>query len=130
MPLAVAIITSIALLALAAYQVVLLRGVALARFSWGGEDHYLQPRFRRPATVAVAVYLVGVLVILQGANVFQWMPVLACQVLCYLYAGGFFVSFIVTARSRSAIERHIGLPVNILLAGMFLIVAVTGHLKR
>jgi hypothetical protein len=129
MPLAVAIIASITLLALAAYQVVLLRGAPLARFSWGGEDHYLQPRFRRPATLAVVVYLLGVLVILQGADVFQWMPVLACEVLCYLYAAGFFASFIVTARSRSSIERHIGLPVNILLAGMFLIVGVTGHLK-
>lgn len=128
MPVVVAIIASLALLALAGYQVALLRGAALARFAWGGEDHYLQPRFRRWAVSAVVAYLVGVVVILQGANVFLLTSVLVAEILCYLYAAGFFVAFIVTARSRSAIERHINLPINIVLSGMFLIVAIAGHL--
>jgi hypothetical protein len=127
MPVVVALVCSVALLALAGYQVALLRGAALARFAWGGEDHYLQPRFRLPAILATVAYLLAILVVLQGANVFLLTQVLVAQVATYVVAAAFFLAFVWTARSRSPIERRVALPVNLVLSALFLIVAVTGH---
>jgi hypothetical protein len=127
-PVIVAIICSVLLLGLAAFQVVLLAGVALARFAWGGEDHYLQPRFRAPAVFTILGCLVGVFALLQGANIALVIPVLASQIACYVFAGVCFGAFILTARSRSLTERRLMLPVLVVLSGLFLIVAIAGHI--
>lgn len=129
MPLVVAIIASVAVALLAAYQVALLLGAPLARFAWGGEDHYLQPQWRRFAVLAVVLYLVGIVVLLGGVDVIHAGPPFAWSLGCYIYTAAFFAAFILTARSRSAIERHLMLPVNVVLSGMFLIVAIAGHVK-
>jgi hypothetical protein len=126
-PQVVAIICSVALLGLAAFQVVLLAGVPLARFAWGGEDHYLQPQHRRYALLAILGCLVGIAVALQGANLFLVIPALAAQIACFVYVVLFFAAFILTARSRSLIERQVMLPVYVVLSALFLIVALAGH---
>jgi hypothetical protein len=127
MPVVVAIICSLALLCLAAFQVALLLGAPLARFAWGGADHYLQPQFRRGAVLTVVFDLVAVFVVLQGANVFLVLPVLASQLATYLFTAIFFVLFVMAARSPSAAERRVMLPANLILAALFLIVAIAGH---
>jgi hypothetical protein len=126
-PQVVAIICSVALLGLAAFQVVLLRGVPLARFAWGGEDHYLQPQFRPFALLTILGCLLGIFVASQGANILLVIPVLASQVACYVYAGLFFTAFVLTARSRSLLERQVMLPIYVVLSGLFLIIALAGH---
>jgi hypothetical protein len=126
-PQVVAIICSVALLAFAAFQVVLLAGVPLARFAWGGEDHYLQPRHRPYAVFAIIGSLVAVFAALQGANLALVVPVLASQVACYSFVVVFFAAFILTARSRSLTERGVMLPFWVILSALFLIVALAGH---
>jgi hypothetical protein len=127
-PQVVAIICSVALLGFAAFQIVLLSGVPLARFAWGGEDHYLQPKHRPYAVLAIAGCLVGIFVAFQGANLFLVIPVLASQVACYIVAGLLFVAFVlIAARSRSVLERQVMLPTCVLLAALFLIIALAGH---
>ena len=127
MPQVVAIICCVALLALAIFQVVLLAGVDLARFAWGGEDHYLQPPHRRYAILAIVGCLVGMFVALQGANLFLVVPVLASQVASYAFVALFFAAFILTARSRSRTERRVMLPFCVVLSALFLIIALAGH---
>jgi hypothetical protein len=126
-PQVVAIICCIALLGFAVFQVVLLTGVPLARFAWGGEDHYLQPRYRPAAILTICGCLLGIFVALQGANLFLVLPVLASQIACYVFAGLFFAAFILTARSRSLTERRVMLPFFVILSALFLIVALAGH---
>jgi hypothetical protein len=127
-PQVVAIICSVALLGFAAFQIVLLASVPLARFAWGGEDHYLQPQHRPYAVLAIVGCLVGIFISLQGANLFLVIPVLASQIACYIVAGLLFVAFVLTAaRSRSVLERQVMLPYYVLLAALFLIVALAGH---
>jgi hypothetical protein len=126
-PQIVAIICCIALVGFAVFQVILLRGVPLARFAWGGEDHYLQPRHRPFALLTIVGCLLGIFVALQGANLFLVIPVLASQVACYAYVLLFFAAFVLTARSRSLLERQVMLPVYVVLSGLFLIVALAGH---
>jgi hypothetical protein len=127
-PVIVAIICSILLLGLAIFQVVLLAGVPLARFAWGGEDHYLQPQFRGYAGLTAVGCLVGAFAVLQGANVALVIPVIASQVACYVYSVACFGAFILTARSRSLTERRVMLPLFVVLSGLFLIVAIAGHI--
>jgi drug/metabolite transporter (DMT)-like permease len=126
-PQVVAIICCIALLGLAGFQVVLLAGVPVARFAWGGEDHYLQPRHRPHALLTICGCLLGIFVALQGANLFLVLPVLVSQIACYLYAALFFAAFILTARSRSLTERRVMLPFYVVLSALFLIIALAGH---
>jgi hypothetical protein len=126
-PQVVAIICSVALVGFAAFQIVLLRGIPLARFAWGGEDHYLQPQFRPYALLTIAGCVLGIFVALQGANILLVIPVLASQVANYIYAGLFFVAFILTARSRSLLERQVMLPIYVVISGLFLIIALAGH---
>jgi hypothetical protein len=128
-PLVVAIIACVVVAALASYQVSLLLGAPFARFAWGGEDHYLQPRWRRFAVLAVVLYVVGIVVLLGGVDVLRVGPPLVWSLGCYVYTAAFFAAFVLTARSRSAIERHLMLPVNVVLSGMFLIVAIAGHVR-
>jgi hypothetical protein len=128
-PQVVAIICCVALLGFAAFQIVLLSGVPLARFAWGGEDHYLQPQHRPYAVLAIVGCVVGIFIALQGANLFLIIPVLASQVACYIVAGLLFVAFVlIAARSRSVLERQVMLPTCVLLAALFLIIALAGHL--
>ena len=127
MPQVVAIICCVALLAFGAFQVVLLRGAELGRFAWGGEDHYLQPQHRPYAVLTIVGCLAGIFIALQGANLFLVIPVFASQLACYIVAGLLFVAFILTARSRSLLERQVMLPYYVLLAALFLIVALAGH---
>jgi hypothetical protein len=126
-PQVVAIICCVALVGFAVFQVVLLAGVPLARFAWGGEDHYLQPRFRLAAILTICGCLLGIFVAFQGANLFLVLPVLASQIACYVFAGLLFAAFILTARSRSLTERRVMLPFYVILSALFLIVALAGH---
>jgi hypothetical protein len=129
MPVVVAIIACVIVSLLAIYQVVLLSGAPLARFAWGGEDHYLQPQWRPYAVLAIVLYVVAMVVALGGADVIRLGPPVAWSIGCYVFAGAFFAAFVLTARSRSAIERHLMLPVNVVVSGMFLIVAIAGHVR-
>ena len=129
MPQVVAIICSVILVALAVFQVVLLTGVPLARFAWGGEDHYLQPQFRGYAALTIVGSLIGAFAALQGANFGLVIPILASQIACYVFAVACFGAFILTARSRSLTERRVMLPVFVVLSGLFLIVAIAGHIS-
>jgi hypothetical protein len=128
-PQVVAIVCSVILVLLAIFEVVLLSGVPLARFAWGGEDHYLQPRFRGLAVLTIAGCLVGAFAVLQGSNIDLVIPVLLSQIACYVFAVVSFGAFILTARSRSLTERYVMLPVFVVLSGLFLIVAIAGHIS-
>jgi hypothetical protein len=126
-PQVVAIICCIALIALGVFQIVLLRGAPLARFAWGGEDHYLQPQHRPFAVLTIVGCVAAGFVALQGANLDLVIPVLTSEVACYVFAAVFFAAFILTARSRSLTERRVMLPFWVILSALFLIVALAGH---
>jgi uncharacterized membrane protein YphA (DoxX/SURF4 family) len=117
----------VALVGFVVFEGVLLAGVPLARFAWGGEDHYLQPRHRPFAVLAVVGAIAGIFAAFQGANLFLVIPVLASQVACYLFVVLFFAAFILTARSRSLLERQVMLPFYVVVSGLFLIIALAGH---
>jgi hypothetical protein len=126
-PQTVAIICSLGLLAYAVFQAVLLSGVPLARFAWGGEDHYLQPPHRPFAILAIVGCAIAIFVALQGAGLLLVIPTLAARVCCYVFVGVFFAAFVLQARSRSRLERRLMLPVFVTLSALFLILALAGN---
>jgi hypothetical protein len=128
-PQVVAIVAALALVVLAVYQVVLIFGAPLARFAWGGEDHYLQPRFRGYAALTVVGALLAAFVALCGADILRFLPALVSGIGCFVFAAASFAAFVLTARSRSPIERHVMLPTYLILSALFLIVAVAGHTR-
>jgi uncharacterized membrane protein len=128
-PQVVAIVCSVVLVALAVFQVTLLAGVPLARFAWGGEDHYLQPQFRGYAVLTAVAALLGTFVALCGADLLRSLPALVSAIGCFVFAAAAFAGFVLTARSRSPIERRVMLPLYLVLSALFLIVAVAGHTR-
>jgi hypothetical protein len=128
-PQVVAIICCVALLGLAVYQASLLAGAPLARFAWGGEDHYLQPRFRGYAALTAVGALLAAFVALCGADILFLLPQLVSAIGCFVLTAVFFAAFVLTARSRSPIERHVMLPSYLILSALFLIVALAGHAR-
>jgi hypothetical protein len=128
-PQVVAIVCSLALVVLAVYQLALLLGAPLARFAWGGEDHYLQPRFRWRAALTVVGALLGAFIALCGADMLDLLPKLVSAIGCFAFTAASFAAFVLTARSRSPIERRVMLPAYLVLAALFLIVAVAGHAR-
>jgi hypothetical protein len=128
-PQVVAIVCALALVAYAGYQVVLLAGVPLARFAWGGEDHYLQPQFRGYALLTILASLLGAFVALCGADLLRLLPQLVSAIACFVYTAALFAAFVLTARSRSPLERRVMLPAFVILSALFLIVALAGHAR-
>jgi hypothetical protein len=126
-PQVVAIVCSLGLLAFAAYQLVLLSGVPVARFAWGGEDHYLQPQHRTFARLSILGCAVAIFVALQGAGIGLVIPALAARVACYVFVAALFTAFILTARSRSQLERRLMMPAYLVLSALFLILALAGN---
>jgi hypothetical protein len=128
-PVVLAYICCVALAGLIILQAALVAGAPLGRFAWGGDWDVLPARERGFAALAVIGYALAGFVVLQGANVFSLGPVIVAEIATYVGTAVFFASFIITAYSRSASERRIMFPVNLGLAALFLIVAVTGHVK-
>jgi hypothetical protein len=126
-PQVVAIVCCTALVVLAIYQGVLLAGAPLARFAWGGEDHYLQPQFRGYAVLTILGALLGGFVALCGADILHQLPSLVSTIGNFVFTAALFGAFVLTARSRSPIERHVMLPTYLILSALFLIVALAGH---
>jgi hypothetical protein len=129
MPVVLAYICCALLAGLIILQASLVAGAPLGRFAWGGLSDVLPPRERGFSALAVAGYAIAGFVALDGASILSLVPVLTSEIATYLAAVLFFGGFILTATSRSESERRIMLPVNLALAALFLIVAVTGHLK-
>ena len=129
MPVVLAYICCALLAGLVILQVSLAAGAPLGRFAWGGDWDVLPSRERGFAGLAVVAYALAAVVALQGANIFSLVPAAIAEIATFFGAALFFTAFIRVARSRSDSERYFMLPVNLVLAALFLIVAVTGHLK-
>lgn len=129
MPVILAIICCVVLAGLVVLQVLLAAGAPLGRFVRGGQWDVLPGRERGFAALVAVGYAVAGFVVLEGADILSVLPALPSEVATFVFAALFFAGFVLTAMSRGEYERRLMLPVNLALAALFLIVAVTGHLK-
>ena len=59
---------------LADFQMLLIAGLPLGRFAWGGQHEVLPPRLRAGSAVSIALYAVFALLILEAAGALELLP--------------------------------------------------------
>ena len=113
------------LTALAVFQLLLVKGLPLGRFAWGGGHTVLPPRLRVASALSVALYALFVLVILSKAGIiFDVSGSDLLSAFLWIVTGYFGVGAIMNGMSRSKPERLMMTPVALVLGVLCLIVAM------
>ena len=118
---AAAVAACLLLAGLVVFQVLLVCGVPLGRFAWGGQQDVLPPRLRVGSAVASVVYVVVGWVLVaraaQGAG-----GILG--VVTWVVAGFFLLGTAGNLVSRSLPERLVMTPVAFALCALTVVVAI------
>jgi hypothetical protein len=107
----VALVGVLLLGGLAVFHLLLIAGVPLGRFAWGGQNVVLPARLRIGSAVAVVLYALFAVLMLQAAGAFSVLPDGAADVGIWVLAGFFLLEVVVNAASRSRPERLVMTPV-------------------
>lgn len=123
-----AIIATVILALLAAFQFALAAGAPLGIFAWGGKNRVLPMSLRIASVASVLIYTVTAVVLLERNAVINLveLPVVervAAWVVCVYFALGVFLN----AASRSKPERFVMTPVAFALTILSLWVATSYH---
>ncbi len=109
---------------LAVFQVLLIAGKPLGRFAWGGQHVVLPTRLRIGSAVAVALYALFAVLMLQAADAFSVLPDGVAAVGIWVLAGYLLFGVALNAASRSRSERLVMTPVTVVLAAVCLTLAL------
>ncbi|MDX2776640.1 hypothetical protein PV379_04755 [Streptomyces caniscabiei] len=118
--LACAILASLAL-----FQIALVFGVPIGRFAWGGAHRVLPMRLRIGSVIAVLLYAVFALFILDKAQLVNVLPEAITTVGMWGMTAYFTLGIAMNAISRSKPERLVMTPVALILALLFLFVSLS-----
>jgi len=122
---AAAILACLMLAGLAVFQTALAAGAPLGRFAWGGAYDVLPPRLRAGSAVAVVLYVLFALIILETAGLIAVLPGDALgRVGIWAITVYFFLGAALNAVSRSKAERAVMTPTALVLGVLCLIVAL------
>ena len=112
--------------ALAVFQLLLIIGLPLGRFAWGGQNSVLPAKHRVGSAVATAVYAAFAVVALERAALIFIMasPVVAV-VAMWMITAYLLLSVLPNLASKSKYERNTMVPVSLVLAGLAFLVALS-----
>jgi hypothetical protein len=114
---AAALYVSIAILAaLAIMQILLIFGVPIGKYAWGGKNRVLPPRQRIAAAIAIVLYAVFTVVLLGRVGVIWGTPSTAIVVGTWVLFGYTALSVLPNLASKSRQERAVQVPVSVALA--------------
>jgi hypothetical protein len=119
-----AAVALVLLAALAVFQGLLVAGLPLGRFAWGGQNEVLPAGLRIGSTVSIALYAFFAVLVLQAAGVISPLPAGFAEVAIWVLTGYFVLGIAMNAVSRSRPERLTMTPVVTLLAGACLVLAL------
>jgi hypothetical protein len=119
-----AVVSLVLLTALAVFQGLLVAGLPLGRFAWGGKNEVLPVNLRVGSAVSIALYGVFAVLILQAAGALSLLPDGVAGVAIWVLAGYFVLGIGMNAVSRSRPERLVMTPVVAVLAAACLVLAV------
>jgi len=119
-----AVVSLLLLAALAVFQSLLVVGLPLGRFAWGGQAEVLPASLRVSSAVSVALYAAFAVLILQAAGILSLLPDGIAGVAIWVLAGYFVLGIAMNAASRSRPERLVMTPVVAVLAAACLVLAV------
>lgn len=117
-----AIAACVVLAALAVFQGVLIAGVPIGRFAWGGQHDILPSRLRIGSLISIVLYVVFAIVILERAGILTVFGTPFAQVAGWVLFGYFALGIVMNGISRSRPERNLMVPVSLLLAVLVLLV--------
>jgi len=118
------IISSSLLIFLIIFQMLLILGLPLGHFAWGGQHKILPRKLKVGSAISIGIYTFFSLLILSKANIWQVFPqgsflnISLWVIAIYLTAG-----VIMNAISRSKPERYTMTPVALTLAICLFIIA-------
>ena len=112
------------LAALAVFQGLLVAGLPLGRFAWGGQNEVLPGALRVGSVVSIALYAGFAVLVLQAAGSLSLLPDGFVDVAIWVLAGYFLLGIGLNAISRSRPERLVMTPVVALLAATCLVLAL------
>lgn len=120
-----AIAACVLLGALAVFQALLVCGLPLGRFAWGGQHEVLPTRLRVGSLVSMVIYvLIGWVIVTRAAQDSGGHGILG--VATWVVAGFFLLGAAGNLASRSRPERFVMTPVAVLLCALTVVVAVQG----
>ena len=120
-----AVVFTVLLALLAAFQIALIAGAPIGRFAWGGQDRVLDPRKRVGSVVAVVLYVgFAVLALTRAGVLFDAGEALPVVIAMWAVFGYLVLGVLLNALSRSRAERFVMTPVSLLLAILALVVAL------
>ena len=113
------------LAALAMFQLLLILGLPLGRYAWGGQAPVLPGRLRAGSAVAIAVYAVMGVVALDRSGLSSVLPSPSIAVVAmWVVAGYLLLSVLPNLASKSKAEKRVMVPVSLLLAALAFAIAL------
>jgi hypothetical protein len=120
-----AVAACVVLGALAVFQALLVFGLPLGRFAWGGQHEVLPTRLRVGSLVSLVIYvLIGWVLLTRAGQDSGGHGVVA--VAAWVIAGFFLLGAAGNLASRSRSERFVMTPVAVLLCALTVVVAAAG----
>jgi hypothetical protein len=118
-------LSGVAVLAgLAVFQLLLVAGAPLGRFAWGGRNVVLPTNLRIGSAVAVVLYGLFALLMLEAAGRVGVLPRGLVGTAIWVLTGFFTLGVAMNAVSRSRPERLVMTPVSLALAVVALVLAL------
>lgn len=119
-----AIAAAILFAALGVFQAAIAMGAPLGHFAWGGQHRVLPSRFRIGSVIAIVLYALMAIVLLDRAEVTSILfEGATARVLAWVVTGYLVLGTVMNAISRSKPERYTMTPLTIVLAILAGIVA-------
>jgi hypothetical protein len=109
---------------LAVFQLLLIAGLPLGRFAWGGQNAVLPTNLRIGSAVSIVLYAIFAVLILQAADAVAVLPAGLAGVAIWVLTAYFAVGVAMNAVSRSRQERAVMTPVSLVLAAACLVLAL------
>lgn len=120
-----AVLATVILLALTAFQLALVAGVPLGHFAWGGKHRVLPATLRISSLFAITIYALIASILLQKAALFSFWPESWIGIGMWIMTGYLALGIPLNAMSRSRSERLLMTPAAAILTILFLFVALS-----
>lgn len=109
---------------LAIFQTALMAGAPLGHFAWGGQSRVLPRKLRIGSAIAIVIYAMFAVLLLQKAGIIAVLPGPVVEVGLWAQFAYLVLGIGANAISRSPAERLTMTPVCVVLAILVLIVAM------
>jgi len=115
-----------ALAGLAIFQLLLIAGVPLGRFAWGGQNRVLPARLRWGSVVSIGLYAAFATVALERTDIIDVIPSdVLVAILMWVIASYLLLGVVMNLASKSKPERYTMAPLSLVLGVLAVMIAVS-----